>query len=114
MTHSSHARRKDVIEARNYEVALSRMVAEQKERTALATLSGDLDLVQSEFTIGKKLEDYRRDLLDGTVNKTSADGHLIDTLVRSRIPACSCQPYNFRPGEYCADCGAYRADGDEF
>lgn len=114
MTHSIHARRKDVIEARNYEVALSRMVAEQKERTALTTLSGDVDLMQSEFTIGKKLEDYRRDLLDGTVDKTSVDGHLIDNLVRSRIPVCSCQPYNFRPGEYCADCGAYRADGDEF
>mgnify|MGYP001175448463 CR=1 FL=1 len=114
MSHSIPARRKEAIEARNYEVALSSLVAEQKDRTALASLSGEFDLVRAELEICEKLEKYRRDLLEGFKDNLSPDGYLIDTLVRARIPTCPCQPFNFRPGEYCAECGVYRADGDEF
>lgn len=113
MTHSIHARRKDAIEARNYEMVLSGLVAEQKDRVALVSLSGDFTTIQAEINICTKLEEYRRDLIvDGFKDNLSPDGYLIDTLVRSRISQCG--PHDFEPGEYCADCGDYRADGDEF
>lgn len=113
MTHSTHARRKDVIEARNYEAALNGLVSDQKDRVALASLSGDFSLIQAEINICTKLEECRRDLIvDGFKDNLSPDGYLIDTLVRARIPQC--RPHDFEPGEYCADCGDYRADGDEF
>lgn len=114
MTHSTNARRQSVIEARNYEVALSSLIKEQKERTGLVSLSSDLDLMKSELEICQRLEKYRRDLLDGVADNTESGAYLIDSLVRSRIPACTCRPDDFRPGQYCGDCGAYRSDGDEF
>lgn len=114
MTHSIHARRKDVIEARNYEVALSSLIREQKDRVGLVALSSDLDLMKSELQICQRLEKYRRELLDGVEDKTAPDSFLLDSLVRSRIPACTCRPDDFSPGQYCGDCGAYCPDGDEF
>lgn len=111
MTHSSHSRRKDVIEARNFEVALNGLIYEQRERAALAALGSNVDVMKAELSICTALEQFRRNMLEGQPD-TSSSAFLIRSLVRDRIPQC--RPHDFEPGEYCADCGDYRADGDEF